>query len=428
MTAAAVAVPVSNDVTSSDESVKVVRETLKGPVIQVMRRLVPDLAQVSPELAYDHALSHLGLLEKCFQTFREQRDRFKHILTDRSGQVVSNDTGLLACGHNLEVVIAMIVRTAAKRYFRNHLSLDKAAKFASAQPKLFDKMRKALSSGKRPLAEELYDCIKAYLLFEWQVPLVPTYAKLSPDQVSSLGRKLLTYKDEVELARATGLPIPIRKTPPAPPTLPARDKATVTPLRARGLAAPPPPPMTPDKSSPTWTSIEPSAEQVARNSNVQPIQLRNITAAPPAQQMPLQQAPQAAMRRSSQQPGGKKLSGASFADVLALPHVQALIDPILHGANSIRIIDFVGARAWAAVILTLGLRRKDQLAVLLLNAFSSLGPQEFKRVLGNDANPDILDQLLADVTQADVNAESQLGDIVSFVAKTFTPSKTGQFL
>jgi hypothetical protein len=421
--------PVS-EANAGDEAVRVVRETLKGPVIQVMRRLVPDLAQVSPDVAYDHALANLGLLERCFKAFREQRDRFRHILVDKSGRVVDNDTSLLTCGHNLEVVVAMIVRTAAKRYFRNHIGLEQAPKFLSAQPKLLDKMRKVLANpgNKKTLSEELYECIKGYLLFEWQVPLVPTYAKLTPAQVSTMGRKLLSYKDEVELAKATGLPVPISKAPPPKPALPPRDRAVASaPSRpAPRPMAPPLQPMAESKQS-SWSSIEPPPQVAAQ----QPIFARPPQTPPIAAQsaalrtMPISttQAP-ATGPRSTQQPGGKKLSGASFADVLALPHVMALIDPILHGTNSIRIIDIVGARAWAALILTLGIRRKDQLAVLLLNAFGSLGPQEFKRVLGNDANPAILDQLLADVQSTDVNAESTLEGVIAFVAKTFTPQKT----
>ena len=82
MSAATAALPPAAVAEVSDDTVKVLRETLKGPVIQTMRRLVPDLAQVSAEAAYDHALANLGLLEKCFKTFREQRDRFRHILVN----------------------------------------------------------------------------------------------------------------------------------------------------------------------------------------------------------------------------------------------------------------------------------------------------------------------------------------------------------
>lgn len=430
MSAAATALPLAAIAEVSDDTVKVVRETLKGPVIQTMRRLVPDLAQVSAETAYDHALANLGILEKCFKAFREQRDRFRHILVNKSGQVVTNDTGILSCGHNLEVVIAMVVRTAAKRYFRHHVGLHKTPKFTSAQSGLLGKMKKALASStnEKSMAEELYECIKGYLLFEWQVPLVPTYAKLSPEQVTNMGRQILKFTDAITLAKAAGLPVPASAVLAAAssqqPARPASFSAERNASKSTGMRPRPMSPMPEIRplSANESVKIVPLERPAPppQPMTMQPIALRSTPIV--ASSAPANAAP--ARTGASPAPGGKKLSGASFENVLALPHVQAAIDPNLHGLASIRVIDLVGARAWAALILTLGLRRKDQLAVLILNAFGALGLQEFRRVLGNEANPEILDQLLEGVSEADISPNSSPSDIIGFVVKTFSPART----
>ncbi|MDK9721958.1 MAG: hypothetical protein OEL53_12330 [Rhodospirillales bacterium] len=429
MSAVASAMPMAAITEVSDDTVKVVRETLKGPVIQTMRRLVPDLAQISAETAYDHALANLGILEKCFKAFREQRGRFRHILVNKSGQVVTNDTGVLSCGHNLEVVIAMVVRTAAKRYFRHHVGLHKTPKFASAQPGLLGKMKKALvsSTTEKSMAEELYECIKGYLLFEWQVPLVPTYAKLSPDQITNMGRQILNFTDVSALAKAAGLPVPasaVLAAASAQPARPVSYNAERNASKSAGMRPRPASPMPEIRPLPANESVKivplerpaPPPQPIS----MQPIALRSTPIA--ASSALAGSAP--ARTGAAPAPGGKKLSGASFESVLALPHVQAAIDPNLHGLASIRVIDLVGARAWAALILTLGLRRKDQLAVLILNSFGALGLQEFRRVLGNEANPEILDQLLAGVSEADISPSSSPSDIIGFVVKTFSPART----
>jgi hypothetical protein len=50
-------------------------------------------------------------------------------------------------------------------------------------------------------ADELYEAIKDYLMHEWQVPLVPTYADMSVSQVRSLGPRLLIIREMAELRR-----------------------------------------------------------------------------------------------------------------------------------------------------------------------------------------------------------------------------------
>jgi hypothetical protein len=171
-------------VTSPDQAtaVKRVNETLKGPVAMVLSRLVPELKGMHPTDVYDRTLDDLDLLHRCFQTFRTERKKFGTIVVDSRNVTVEDDTSALRCGRTLQEVVAMVVRTAAKRHFRRVLP-------------------KAKGAVPRSPADELYEAIKEYLLHEWQVPLVPTYADMSPSLVRSLGTRLLDIREIEELRR-----------------------------------------------------------------------------------------------------------------------------------------------------------------------------------------------------------------------------------
>ena len=154
-------------------AVKRVNETLRGPVAEVLSQSMPELHGLTTEQVYDKVLDEPGLLAKAFSIFRDQRHRFRHVVRDGNSRPVLDDTVVLSCGRTLEEVIAMVVRTAAKRYFR------------STKPQLS--------------ADQLYEAIKDYLMHEWQVPMVPAYADLTTEQVRSLGLRLLTIRDPQQL-------------------------------------------------------------------------------------------------------------------------------------------------------------------------------------------------------------------------------------
>ena len=154
-------------------AIKRVNETLRGPVADILGSSMPELKGLSREDIYDQVLNKPSLLTKVFSFFREQRPKFRHVIRDRNSRPVLDDTVVLACGRTLEEVIAMVVRTSAKRYFR---------------------LTKTQLS-----ADELYEAIKDYLMHEWQVPLVPTYADMSPEMVHALGARLLVMREQTEL-------------------------------------------------------------------------------------------------------------------------------------------------------------------------------------------------------------------------------------
>lgn len=193
-------------------AVRRVNETLQGSVLETLCQFVPDLKAVPRERAYDRVLADLGLLERCFNAFRDQRASFRDVLVDSQRNPVADDQAMLSCGRTLEQVVAMIVRTAAKRHFRRRLNprplpgqakpqrlLDKVAGFLKREQSAAKPAVAAhRTSGK---AEELYEALKANLRHEWQVPMVPTYADMSPNLARALGAKLLDITDKDHLRR-----------------------------------------------------------------------------------------------------------------------------------------------------------------------------------------------------------------------------------
>ena len=154
-------------------AVKRVNDTLRGPVAEVLSDLIPELAGLGNDEIYDRVLDTPDLLSQAFTLFRQQRHRFRHVVRDANNRPVLDDTVVLSCGRTLEEIIAMVVRTSAKRYFRR------------AQPLL--------------TADELYDAIKDFLMHEWQVPLVPTYADMTPETIRDLGARLLIIREAQQL-------------------------------------------------------------------------------------------------------------------------------------------------------------------------------------------------------------------------------------
>ena len=176
---------------------------LRGPVLDVLGPFIPELNALPRKTAYDLVMDDLGLLGRCFAIFRQERPRFRTILVDERHRPVQDDFAPLSCGRSLAEVIAMVVRTAAKRYFRRTLSP------APSRP---------VEPPRRNRADELYEAIRAYLLHEWQVPLVPNYAELDPSLVRRLGRRLLEAREPEALARLVANPD--AAPPPAAAPLP----------------------------------------------------------------------------------------------------------------------------------------------------------------------------------------------------------------
>ncbi len=331
---------------------------------------MPELSDVPEDMAYDHVIGSVHLLHRCFITFRAQRSHFGDVLVDASGRAVTDDVTPLACGRSLEQVVAMIVCTAARRYFRRQLGIAPPPQPSDNRRRdgLLGRMRllTAATAERQPgttvrsPADELYDCIKHHLLYDWQVPLVPTYARMTPTQVQTLGRHLLDYDCPRKLAKALGLP--------------------------PGLAVE----ADPDRPLPE------SAPQ------------------------PLPSAISGGAALGAEDDG---TAGARFADALLSAEVRRALESGNVGFHPASVLETVADGPRSALAGGLGLRL-DQLAVVLLAAYGSMGSGAFGRVFGDEANPDMIKKLIGHARQGGIGPETPLPDVAAFIARVFSRVRT----
>lgn len=189
-----------------NSAVKRITEALKGPVADVYRELIPAFREFKGEAFYEAVLASPDMLHGCLLIFRKRRDAFDHLLVDDKGRLVGDDFVRLRCGRSVHDIIAMIVRTHAKRHFRQSLGGD--------------------PNDAASKAGRLYAAMNEYLIHEWQVPLVAHYAPMPAAKMRELGPALLDLKTAAEVdaavAAAGGTPITNGKSaaraimPPAP--------------------------------------------------------------------------------------------------------------------------------------------------------------------------------------------------------------------
>ena len=174
-----------------NQAVKRITEALKGPVAEVFRGLVPGFGEFNGATFYESTINSPDMLHGCLLIFRKRRDAFAHLLVDAQGRVVNDDFVCLRCGRSVHDIIAMIVRTHAKRHFRDTVGGD--------------------PNDPSSKAGRLYAAMNEYLIHEWQVPLVAHYAPMPLAKLRALGPALLDLKtpDAVDaaVAAAGGTPI-----------------------------------------------------------------------------------------------------------------------------------------------------------------------------------------------------------------------------
>jgi hypothetical protein len=327
-----------------------INAALQGPVVDILGQFLPELNALPREQAYDHTLDDLGLLTRCFQVFRRERHRFRHVLVDDRRRPVTDDGTVLSCGRTLAEVIAMVVRTAAKRYFRRVRTPIPGMSTHAA-------------------ADQLYDAIKAFLLHEWQVPLVPTYAGMEPALVRRVGARLLDARDAAALARLINDPdgrAPMGTTPRFDAVAPIDDAHD----QAVGGGVPGGPhPLTAD--------------------------LADILTGDQT-----------------------RLRAEAFTQTLLDPDVRAVLpnaDQILKIGGTLRA---VGAQPAAALVEHLGLR-KDQLAVMLLVAHDCIGATVFGRLFGTRADPELVTRIIERARLHGLGPEAGVIDCAIFMRTLF---------
>lgn len=155
-------------------AVRQITDALKGPVAAVFRSLVPAFGDLKGGEFYDTVIGSSDLLHGCLLIFRKRREAFADLLVDAQGRPVNDDFVRLKCGRSVHDIIAMIVRTHAKKHFRAALGGD--------------------PNDPSSKAGRLYHAMNEYLIHEWQVPLVPHYAPMPVAKARELGPMLLDLK------------------------------------------------------------------------------------------------------------------------------------------------------------------------------------------------------------------------------------------
>ncbi|MGE5476190.1 MAG: hypothetical protein ACM3Q1_06015 [Bacteroidales bacterium] len=362
-------------------AVRRVNESLQGPIAEILAQFVPELRRLPPGKAYERTLDDIGLLQRCFAAFRAQRDAFRTVLVDGGQQPVTDDRATLSCGRTLEQVVAMIVRTAAKRYFRRmlgghghqplheaHLRQDIPAKgvvhrIASVlgQPAAAPRRPATHAAPVRSRADELYDAIKEHLLHEWQVPLVPTYAEMSPSLARALGDKLLVLRTPEDLRRVVDDPDEAAKL------------FDIAPEEA--------------------AKAEPAAASAGRRD--ERARLADVLT-----------------------PDGRRLRTEAFGTALLRPDLRAQLSCAPSGLRLTETLKSVGGMPAKLLVAELGLR-VEQLAVILLVAHETVGAEVFGRIFGQPGEIELVMRVTQKARLAGLNQRSPLDECASFVRGLF---------
>lgn len=192
-----------------NDAIRIINETLKGRVATVFRSLIPAFETSSGDEFYDVVMNNSEMLHGCIAIFHRNRSAFRNVLVDARGRPVNDDFVALRCGRSVHDVIAMIVRTHAKRHFKAVLGGD--------------------PNDPTSRAGAMYKAINEYLIHDWQVPLVPHYAPLPLAKVQEMGPRLLDIREaEIleSMAQAAGSRnlLPTHSPRGMAPDLPQRDQ------------------------------------------------------------------------------------------------------------------------------------------------------------------------------------------------------------
>lgn len=204
----AVAAPLP-PLTAPAHPVETIRSLLRREVAVILKDTMPALALVAEDKVYDHVMADPILLEQAFRVMRGQPELFKNIITTPQRQFPASDDDALWCGRTLSEAVALVVRACARRYFKQRLRVAKYRPIRQAKIGFWRSLAilMGLAEPPRPprrkpipsAGDTLYAAMRDLLRYEWQVPLIPAYSTLSPQLVSSLGERLLEYRDPLKV-------------------------------------------------------------------------------------------------------------------------------------------------------------------------------------------------------------------------------------
>lgn len=386
-----------------EDAVRAANSALEGPVVRILAQLVPAIADLPRDKAYERIMDDLVLLERCFAAFHTHMDRFRPLLIDADGKPVRDAAKPLFCGRSLNQIVAMVVRTAAKRHFR--LTMDHDVRPLRRQPAkprrkdLFARLRQAIGAEIKPVriytpAGELYRALTPLLRHDWQVPLLREYAQLTPGVVRKLGKRLLDYRVPEDVRRARMNP----DYPPPPTSIAVMEALHVGVFQGLPDDLPPAPPPAPRATEATrgGGTMAPAPEMEAQ---------------PAAED---RRAPLDNMLNDD----GTRLRPSAFDELLFAPKIQAVLPDT---ALSLRVGEALG-RVGAPIARQLvdGLDLDSaQLTVFLMTAQAALGDKAFDIGFGIPGRPGDIDQIIKRGKAAGIGEKSSLSDVAGFVARVF---------
>lgn len=394
----------SNATGDHREVVRKINATLAGPVVEVLAELVPAVRGLPRRHALEEILGDVGMLDQCFLAFHASPDRFRHLLVNKQKVPVADAEALLDCGRSLEQVVAMVVRTAAKRHFRRRLDGAKAlsaarARRRQARPDLFHRILAIFGEGGegkqvRLRSEVLYAAIQDYLLHDWQVPLVPEYAGLPASTVRRLGARLLDYRRTEDVRR-------LKEDPdhaPVPLAEGEGRRSLTASLRAMAGAA------------------EAGGAPAAVSGGSGPRPAGGMAPVPKTEAASTVKDERARIE-DILTTDGKRLKASAFSAVLLDPKVRSALPNAEQTVRITGVLQGVGGLVTKQIVGELGLR-KDQLAILLLTAHTVLGEANFERVFGLPGKPDYVGKILARAKAFKIDQHTPVTEIAQFMTAT----------
>jgi len=389
---------------AKSEIVQQINAALEGAVADVLAQLVPEVRDIPRRRVLEVIFDDVALLERCFTAFRDNPERFRHLLVNQHKVPVKTADEVLKCGRTLEDVVAMVVRTAAKRHFRRSLDGNsrplRGRQAKAAEASLFSRLMSLVSHPKRVAPPKsrgrlLYDAFQDNLRHDWQVPLVPEYATLSPQLVRRLGPRILDYHvvDDIRALKENPhnlpVPTPVEVRPLlAPPDSPAAAPQAAGPVVGKadtpGVSPFSPPPL------PRLSGDRGQADQRARIEDV-------LTA------------------------DGRRLKPAAFTAALLDPAVREVLPDAGAMVHIAQVLSMVGGIPAKMLVGELGMR-VDQLAVLLISANAALGDTVFGETFGNPGRVEVMAKLIARARAAGIDQGTPV-KVIAALARTSFPAK-----
>ena len=197
---------------SADAAIESIRLSLRTDVVDVLRTEISTLRSLPRNTAYETIMNQPTVLDACFRLMREKPQLFKQFANDQASPPVALDETMLQCGRSMGDVITLVVRAAARRYFRARLGQRRPKAVPKAglmrRMALALNLQSATPTKRSPVAEtpadRLYAAMRDYLQFDWQALLIPHYTPMTPQLVNRLGARLLDIREPAELKALAG--------------------------------------------------------------------------------------------------------------------------------------------------------------------------------------------------------------------------------